>query len=382
MTTHRKKKFLFKLKFSVLILFSASLFVACSSLQTSQNYFLNKTEGLVFFSMTESGVLSSHYQLTFINESTKSDYVVSLRKGDHYEIGFNEDDKAHNRSFDNPIGKLVILRLPEGVYSLKKWSTKEKKKTGKHSQAHSPEKKFRVMNGHSLYLGNLHLLNSEKQSSLLIMDNRSRDLSLFYKHYPQADKSKLLITFRLFLDPAAGRHRIFDAYTGCGIKDYTLFSKKRLPQHIEKFRTLRIGDKDKKISRIDGYRLKFRAAPGKPGLSIKVELSDAKSYVTDKKVTKAWFDEVNKKIKGYDTSFEKKSFFSEFQLKTNSLKEHGMIYMVTMFDDASQIITNIVFVNPPEYARSYETVEAFMPDGLSAVTSFQQCVIESLNQHL
>lgn len=382
MSTQYKIKLLNRFKYSVLILFAINLLVACGSLQISQNYSLNNSEGLVFFSMTQSGVLSSQYQLHFVNDKTKEKYVVSFRQGDHNDIGFRKNDQSSSRRFDDVVGKLAVLRLPEGVYSLRKWSTVENKKTGKNSLKYSPNKKFRVMNAHSLYLGNLHLLNTDKQSSLLIMDNRIRDLRLLYQRYPQVDKNKLLITSQSFLNPASGRDRIFDAYTSCTLEGYSLYSKKRLPTHVEKFRTLRVNSEDKKISRIDGYRLKFKGSNGLPELSLKVELSAAKDYVADKSVTQEWFDEVSKKSKKIDISFVKKGFFTEYQLKTNSLSKHAMIYMVTMFDDASQIITNMRFVNQPEYIRSYKTVEAFMPGAMAAVSGYQQCIVEQLNQSL
>lgn len=382
MTTHLKIIFLTRFKLSIFVLFASSFFVGCSSLQTSQNYFLNKTEGLVFFSMTESGALNSHFQLAFKNEATNADIVVNLREADHYEIGFNAQDKTAFRAFDNPIGKLVVLRLPEGIYSLKRWSTDVQKEPGKYSLSYSPDKKFRVMNGHSLYLGNLHLLNSNSISSLLMMDHRIRDTNLFYKYYPQADKSKLLIASKSFLDPASVRDRTFDVYTGCGLKGYELFSKKRLPSHIEKFRTLRVGEKERKISRIDGYRLKFDSVVGGPELNAKIELSDARQYLSDKKNIKEWFDEVSKTFDGFEIFFEDKGFFSEFQLKTNAVSEKSMIYMVIMFDDSSQMITSITFINPVDYIRSYKSAESFMPSGVAAISSFQQCVIEKLNQNI
>lgn len=382
MSTQYKIKRFNRLKYSVLILFAINLLVACGSLQISQNYSLNNSEGLVFFSMTQSGVLSSQYQLHFVNDKTKAKYVVSVKQGELNNIGFRKSDQSSSRRFDDPVGKLAVLRLPEGIYSLRKWSTVENKKKGKNSLKYSPNKKFRVMNARSLYLGNLHLINSDKQSSLLIMDNRIRDLKLFYQRYPQVDKNKLLITSQSFLNPASGRDRIFDAYASCTLEGYSLYSKKRLPTHVEKFRTLRVNSEDKKISRIDGYRLKFKGDNGLPELSLKVELSAAKDYVSDKSVTQKWFDEVSKKNKKLVISFVEKGFFTEYQLKTNSLSKHGMIYMVTMFDDASQIITNMRFVNQPEYLRSYKTVDAFMPAAMAAVSGYQQCVVEQLNQSL
>lgn len=332
--------------------------------------------------MTESGILSSQFKLHFINEHTKAKYIVSLKKGDHYDIGFKKKDQAGSRAFDDVIGKLVVLRLPEGVYSLKKWSTAENKKIGSSSLNYLLNKKFRAMNSRSLYLGNLHLLNSEKQSSFFVMDNRIRDLNIFYKRYPQVNKNKLLIASKAFLDPASGRDRVFDAYTNCRLKGYSLFSKKRLPAHLEKFRTLRVNSEDKKVSRIDGYRLKFKNDFGMPRLDIKVELSAAKDYMTDKKVIEEWFDGVSKKINSFDVRSVKKGFFTEYQLKTNSLSDRSMIYMVTMLDDASQIITNMKFVNQAEHIRLYKTVESFMPDGMAVVDAYQQCVVKRLNQHL
>ena len=371
-----------KLKLITVVLFVSYFLMSCSSLQTPQNYLLNKAEGLVFFSMTESGVLSSRFQLKFVNETTRADYVVSLRKGDQFEIGFDKKDLNASRLVDNPVGKMVVLRLPEGVYSLSNWSAEEKKATGKYSLSKKPNRKFRVSNGRSLYLGNLHLQNSAQISSFFIMDNRSRDLSLFYKHYPRVQENKLLVASKAFLNPAAGRSRVFNAYTNCSLQDYGLYSKKRLPSNTAQFRTLRIKDKDKKVSRIDGYRLKYASSSGRPELSMKIELSDARSYLQDKKVIKEWFNIVASKNKDFEVKVNTKGYFLEYQLKTNSLHEKTMIYMVTMFDDSHQIISNMTFVNPKEYRRSYKTVDDFMPSGIAVVSQFQQCVVNQLSTSL
>ena len=371
-----------KIKLIAVVLFVSHLLASCSSLQTSQNYLLNKSEGLVFFSMTQSGILSSRFQLKFINEVSKADYVVNLRKGDKFEIGFDKNDPQANRLIDNPVGKMVILRLPEGVYSLSNWSAEEKKATGKHSLSKMPNRRFRVSNGRPLYLGNLHLQNTAQLSSFFIMDNRARDLDLFYKHYPRVEKNKLLVASKAFLNPAEGRSRVFEAYTNCSLKDYGLYSKKRLPPNTTPFRTLRIKDKDKKVSRIDGYRLKYASSTGQPELNMKIELSDAKSYLQDKKVITEWFNVVVSKNKDFEIVPDQKGYFLGYQLKTNSLHEKNMIYMVTMFDDSNQIISNMTFVNPKEYRRSYKTVADFMPLGIAAVSEFQQCVVNQLSTRI
>ena len=371
-----------KFKLIAVAIFVSYFLVSCSSLQTSQNYLLNKAEGLVFFSMTQSGVLSSRFQLKLVNETTKADYVVSLRKDDQFEIGANKNELKAVRLVDNPVGKMVILRLPEGVYSLSSWSAEEKKATGKYSLSKTPGRKFRVSNARSLYLGNIHLQNSVRLSSLFIMDNRSRDLELFYKHYPRVEKNKLLVASRAFLNPAAGRDRIFEAYTNCSLKDYGLYSKKRLPSNTMQFRTLRIKGKDEKVSRIDGYRLKYASSAGRPELSMKVELSDTRSYLQDKNVITEWFNDIVSKNKDFEIALNKKGYFSEYQLRTNSLHDKNMIYMVTMFDDSNQIISNMTFVNPKEYRRSYKTVADFMPSGIAVVNEFQQCVVDQLSTRL
>lgn len=382
MTTYRNFQIIKILKRSVFVLLAAYLFTACSSLQTSSNYFLNKNEGLVVFSMTESGVLSSQYQVVLFNEKTKTDYAITLRKGDQYDIGFKESDSASHRSFDNPVGKLVVLRLPEGIYSLKHWPVKAKKKLGSNSLKRYPNKKFRVMSGHSLYLGNFHLLSSETKNSFFIADNRIRDLPLFYQRYPQVDKSKLLVASKLLLDPASGRDRVFSAYTACEFQNYKLFSKKRLPPQADKFRKLIIGDKEKKVSRIDGFRLKYEPQTGEPELRIKVELSDNSDYISDKEITKSWIETVARKSERLEADFKEKPFFSEYRLKTDSVQERNMVYMTVMFDDINQIITSMIFVNPAEYQRAYKTVESFIPSGVATVSAMQQCVLKQLNNTL
>jgi len=371
--------------FNIRHLFLSSLIVlavvlnGCTGLQTAQDYLLNEAEGLVFFTMTESGQLSEKLELTFINESNNKKVRVALHQGEKLEIGSGKTAVNNVLSYDEPRGKLVVLRLPEAIYRLDQWQSGQLK-LGRYSLASSPNKKFKVKSNHALYLGNIHLLASAEKKSLLIRDNRQHDHELFFKHYPRVDKNKLLIASKLFLDPATGRERFFDVFTGCGMKDYELISKKRLPSSIEKFRTLQVASKERKISRIDGYRLKFRTPDGPVALSMKIELSDVSQYVADKKVINDWMNDVGKVAKGFRVTFEDKGYFSEYQIVTNVLDEKRMIYMVVMFDDVSQLISNVTFINPPEYLRTYQSVDAFIPRARQLVSDYQQCVIDNLNK--
>lgn len=376
------RKILDLLKWLIGIWLAGSVLISCSGLQTANNYLLNNNEGLVFFTMTESGYISKHYQLVFMNKSTKAEYTVSLKPDAIHDIGNKQAAKDNYLQYDNPLGKLVVLRLPAGVYNLKKWAVKENTRPGKYSLKKTPNKAFRVMNGRSLYIGNVHLLNSKTHSSVIIKDNRIRDLKLFYKRYPRVEQNKLLVSSHAFLNPGADRNRVFEAYTACSLNDYELFSKKRLPTGIEGFRTLRMGAEEIKISRIDGYRLKYDSTKGNASLKMKIELSEARHYLSDKSNIKKWFDGLGKKAVSYDVTYEEKDFFSEFQLKTHQVGEKRMVYMVTMMDDVSQIITNMTFVNPPEFRRLYKTAEEFIPAGVSTVNAYQQCVVERLNKIL
>lgn len=371
----------FSKKYS-LILFIGGLLNACSGLQTAQDYLLHADEGLVFFSITESGVLSSSYQLTFVNESTQNRIKVNLRKTDQLDIGFKKNDKSVVRSYADPRGKLIVLRLPEGVYRFEEWSSDKNKKLGKRSLISHPGKKFRVMNNHSLYLGNVHLVSSENTKSLFVRDNRIRDFKLLHKRYPRVDKNKILVSSRAFLDPAAERNRVFDAYTGCNIDGYELISKKRLPAEAEKFRLLKIASKEEKISRIDGFRLKYKIIDGPVALNMKVELSDASQYVSDKENIEKWIKNIDSTVSDFKIEYRDKGYFSEYQVTTSILDEKRMIYMAVMLDDTLQMITNVSFINPPEYLRNYKTTAEFLPLGKKIVNTFQNCVVENLNNSL
>jgi len=364
------------------VLFIGLLLNACSGIQTAQDYLLQDSEGLVFFSISESGEQSSSYQLIFVNESNQKNLSINLRKSDLLDIGTDENTGSAYRSFDNPRGKLVVLRLPEGIYRFDKWVSDGNKTLGKYSLGSAPGKKFRVKNGHSLYLGNVHLISSNSVRSLFIRDNRIRDFDLFEKRYPRVDKNKILVSSGAFLDPSADRNRQFDAYTSCNVDGYGLTSKKRLPAAAEKFRVLRVASKEEKISRIDGYRLKYKINGGPVGLNMKVELSDASQYVSDKKVISKWIDHIKSTIDDFRIEHHKNGYFSEYQVKTGVLDEKRMVYMVVLLDDTLQMITNVSFINPPEYLRTYKTPEEFVTIGRKIVASFQECVLTNLNNNL
>lgn len=368
-------------RFYLLLIFAGISLHACTGLQTAHDYLLNEKEGLVFFSLTESGFLGSGSELTFINESTQKKTSVKLNKDQSLEIGSAGQNQNNYRRYDNPIGKLVVLRLPEGIYRFDQWSSANKL-PGKHSISSSPGYKFKVMNDRALYLGNIHLLNSKTHSSLIIRDNRSKDKKLFFERYPRVDKSKLLISSKSFLDPAKDRNRVFSAYIGCQFDGYGLASQRRLPANIEKFRTLRIASKEEKISRIDGYRLKFKKDDEPLTLSMKIELSDASQYESDKDIVRRWMKDIKEGVKTFNIDYKQGNYFAEHRIITNVLDEKRMVYMLVMLDDFSKIITNVTFTNPPEYLRSYKTVDEFIPVAEQAIDNYQQCVIENLNQIL
>lgn len=372
--SYLSKKFFF-------VLVSVGLLNACSGLQTAQDYLLNSSEGLTFFSMTESGNLSSSYQITLINELTKRPLVINLRNTDQLDIGQRSASMQKIRAYDNPRGKLVVLRLPEGVYRFDKWSSGNNK-LGKHSLDYSPGKKFRVMNGRALYLGNIHLVGSTTINSLFIRDNRIRDFQLFSKRYPRVENSKILVSSTAFLEPASSREYVLDAYTRCNVDGYGLTSKKRLPTAAEKFRILRIASEEKKISRVDGYRLKYKIDDGPIALNMKIELSDARDYVSDKKVIGDWIENIKSTVPGFKIAYSEGNYFSEYQVDTNVLDEKRMLYMVVMLDDTLQIISNISFINPPEYLRKYQTADEFLPVAKKLVSEFQECVVDNLNKNL
>ncbi|HWY09779.1 MAG TPA: hypothetical protein VN026_00565 [Bacteroidia bacterium] len=61
----------------------------------------------------------------------------------------------------------------------------------------------------------------------------------------------------------------------------TTMEPERLPANTEKFRDLTTETGEVKVSRIDGYRIKYNNNKGVEFVNIKVELSDAKSYGAD-----------------------------------------------------------------------------------------------------
>lgn len=358
------------------------LIAGCSGLQTAYDYRLNKNEGLVFFSVTQSGELQSSFKLVFESLENQQKIVTHLRLSETPEIG---DLPAANTdrysSYDNPVGKLVVFRLPEGVYQLSQWETSNQALLAdKYSLAKNLDRKFRVSSGNLLYLGNIHQISSKDQTRVLIRDQRIRDIKLFSKHYPLVETKDLKVASKLFLNPAEDRHRIFDAYTSCGFDDGPeLISKRRLPSDSQPFRTLKIENQELKISRIDGYRLKYAYPDQQVFISIKVELSEARDYRQDRLYVNQWLDYIDKTVENFELQSVTVDYFNEQVLNTGVLEENRMVQMRLLFDDASQMMTHITFINPPEYIRSYKTLEQFLPEGERVIAQYKACVLEKLN---
>ncbi|MDH5518336.1 MAG: hypothetical protein OEY36_11065 [Gammaproteobacteria bacterium] len=371
------KQWLIRRRWLLFLWLSAHFVLSCSSSNQTRIQPLADSQGQVFFSMTVSGYPAFEFKLTFVNELTSQEITAELRNNDS-EIDSGQESADGFRSFLTPKGKLIELALPAGVYRLKQWTAKPDTPLGEYSLAKDLNKRFRVKAGHELYLGNLHLHLRQKTQSLFIRDNRLRDVSLFYQRHDRLKEGSLLISSAVFLNPAANRAHLFNAYAGCSPSGYQLYSKKRLPLSAEKFRTLRLATEHKKVSRIDGYRLKFRDPNGYETLNLAAELSDARHYQQDKEHIRQWF--VGIKAGGvFNSEFEKKPYFSEYSLISRVLVEQRLLYKAVMFDDAAQMIVTLAFTNPPDYQRFYQTAEGFLPAAQKAVDSYQQCVEQRLN---
>ena len=115
---------------------------------------------------------------------------------------------------------------------------------------------------------------------------------------------------------------------------------------------------------------------------MKVELSDISQYAGDKKIIENWIENIKTTVDSFKVEHRVKGYFSEYQVTTSVLEEKRMVYMVVMLDDTLQMITNMSFINPPEYLRDYQSVNEFLPVAEKIVNSFQNCVIDNLNKIL
>jgi hypothetical protein len=118
---------------------------------------------------------------------------------------------------DKPCGRLGIIELPQGEYEFYSWRGYKTETVGTHPHVTTtlvkiavwppPEfsKRFRVIAGKALYLGNLHISVRKKwvmgrihpyreiRYKLKIADMSERDLPLFYQKNPMITEDKVVV---------------------------------------------------------------------------------------------------------------------------------------------------------------------------------------------
>lgn len=358
-------------------LFIISIVSSCSVSELEHNYQLTDKEGLAFFSLSRSGELSGQLELSFsgLNDSGP----LKFRLNSQSEIDFGPVKHNGNAPYDQAIGKLFVMRLPEGVYQLNEWRLT--KNDGSADVSRPLVKKFRVANHKALYLGNIHLTSGAENKQVRINDRRFRDIPLFLSKYKKLTRSQVLITSGIFLDTTLTRNQLLDDFTSCEFFDgLQIISNRRLPVTAPKFRIIKKQTEEIEISRADGVKLKL-AYPGQPPLiTNKIEFSVNAKYQEDKNKIKDWLHSIPDRIPEYKLIHNQEGFFDDYIIQSGILKEKHFINEVTSFIDSEHMIMSLTFINPHESIRQYHNLEEFNQFRQQFLSQYQQCILRNLNK--
>jgi hypothetical protein len=175
-----------KMRFGLSILLSVVL-IRCAG-NVGKAYSLDETEGkgVAVVSLTRSGFSGS--SMFVLLRGVDNDYRQKVPVTDL----FASRDFGKARLFgdipeDKPSGRLAIIELPEGEYEFYSFS-------GSHMYAiRQFSKRFRVIAGQAIYLGNMHFSLERGSYNIKITDMCDRDLPLLYQKNPNITADKVSV---------------------------------------------------------------------------------------------------------------------------------------------------------------------------------------------
>lgn len=150
-------------------------------------------KGVVIASLTRHGYqdLSFFVQIKLRGIGSKYEGKVNVT-GDYV----SEDDWAcpnfSNIPANKPCGRLMVIELPQGDYEYYSWIGGSNNSTIKPKKDFS--KKFTVVSGKAVYIGNIHIGIGGRRFSMAVQDKQDRDLELFLIKYQNIKKEDIVVS--------------------------------------------------------------------------------------------------------------------------------------------------------------------------------------------
>ena len=196
-----------RIKLSMAILLSV-LLLQCGAKNVGKDYSLDDSQakGLVVVSLTKSGALGYNLDAHFrdVNNQRRFHLAVAPSFGLDWK-GPTVDEARKYRLIpeDNPRGRLAVVELPEGEYVFYKW----KGKLGSTAfwTKKDFDKRFQVIAGKAVYIGNIHAHFERTDTSVLsifkfpyelrteITDECDRDLKVIHQKCPKITPDQVVV---------------------------------------------------------------------------------------------------------------------------------------------------------------------------------------------
>ncbi len=178
----------------------------CAMKDISKDYRLNssKKTGVAVVSLSFSGLSRPHRLAYFYFDVHLQGVGNDFKKqvsicGQTLSADWNEPSGNNFISKDKPVGRLAVIELPEGEYEFYSWDGGYAGSGGTSKKWSATEKfsrKFKVVPGKAVYLGNICIHVYSERYLVEQKDLRDRDLPLLYQKYPLIKSDQVLIDIK------------------------------------------------------------------------------------------------------------------------------------------------------------------------------------------
>jgi hypothetical protein len=185
------------------------LFCGCGTTNVGSGYSLtpDSDSGLAVASLTLSGV-SADYTLTTFLRGVDSDFdqsvpVLDASTSQDWDCPFFRVPTP-----GYPCGRLAVIELSPGEYEFYSWRAKATSRSAGTTTVIQPpdfSRKFTVLAGKAVYLGNIHMSPKgpgpnkkspaqDNDDLIWILDTRERDLALLFDKYPKLSPDDVVVS--------------------------------------------------------------------------------------------------------------------------------------------------------------------------------------------
>ena len=179
-------------------------------------------------------------------------------------------------------------------------------------------------------------------------------------------KSKIIILSTLLLTIALLSFKNINEISKCFISfttatNLTAAMPDRLPETSEKVRTVKTENGEEEVTRIDGYRVLYNNNKKAPFVNLKVELSDPKSYESDKKTLLDNLKYLNAHSIGMETKELVELNFNGYKISglSRGTIEAGSTLGIFIMFPGNGVTVYFYFNNLKPDVRNFESIEDY-----------------------